>query len=182
MPAYRSPLWSTPSPEPGVSSWVGKSSTPASAANAPPMIQDSSATRRVLIPARHAPVRLLAVARTTNPNEEQQKRVVQVVSACLDEQSPVVQFGAVGALGQLGKAASSAVPALNALASHHPMDGLRDSAKQAVKQIESNTPPPVEVTRLREELERLKKSQDDLQERLNRFEKTKPVSKEGQTK
>ena len=125
---------------------------------------------------------LARLARTTNPNEEQQKRVVQVVSACLDEQSPVVQFGAVGALGQLGKAASSAVPALNALASHHPMDGLRDSAKQAVKQIESNTPPPVEVTRLREELERLKKSQDDLQERLNRFEKTKPVSKEGQTK
>jgi ubiquinone biosynthesis protein UbiJ len=66
---------------------------------------------------------------------------------------------------------------------HHPNERLRDQAKQAVKAIESNTPPPVEVTRLREEVERLKKSQDDLQDRLNRFEKTKAGAKEGgQTK
>jgi aminopeptidase N len=122
------------------------------------------------------------LARTTNPNEEQQKRIVQVVSACLDEQNLFLLFSALRALGQLGKPASSALPALNAIALHHAMDDVREQAKQAVRQIESNTPPPVEVTRLREELERLKKSQDELQERLNRFEKTKPGAKEGQTK
>jgi aminopeptidase N len=125
---------------------------------------------------------LAQLARTTNPTDAQHKQVVQVVSVCLEEQHPVVLFAAVGALSQLGKAASSALPALNALASHHPMEGVRDSAKQAAKAIESNTPPPVEVTRLREEVDRLKKSQEDLQERLNRFEKAKAGSKEGQTK
>jgi aminopeptidase N len=125
---------------------------------------------------------LAQLARSANPTQEQRKKIVQVVSGCLDGESELVVFGAVGALSTLGQSATSALPALNAVALHHPSERLRDQAKQAAKAIESNTPPPVEVTRLREELERLKKSQEDLQERLNRFEKTKPGLKEGQTK
>jgi aminopeptidase N len=125
---------------------------------------------------------LAKLARSANPSDDQRKKIVQVLSGNLDGESDFVVFGAIGGLSSLGQSASSALPALNAMAMHHPNERLRDQAKQAVKAIESNTPPPVEVTRLREELERLKKSQDDLQDRLNRFEKAKAGAKEGQTK
>src|SRR5207249_1095667 len=38
---------------------------------------------------------LARLARTANPNEEQQKRIAQTLSACLDEQSLVLLFSAV---------------------------------------------------------------------------------------
>ena len=40
-----------------------------------------------------------------------------------------------------------------------------------MEQIRANQPVQVELTRLREELDRLKKSQEQIQERIDRFEK-----------
>ncbi len=104
---------------------------------------------------------LARLARTANPTDDQRKKMVQVISANLEGESEFVVFGAIGGLSSLGQSASSALPALNAVALHHPNERIRDQAKQ---------------------VERLRKSQDDLQDRLNRFEKTKTGAKEAQTK
>ena len=48
---------------------------------------------------------------------------------------------------------------------------MQEAAKAAVEAIRSNSPAPVELDRLREELERLKSANVALQERLDRFER-----------
>ena len=54
-----------------------------------------------------------------------------------------------------------------------PETGLvtRTRATKAIEAIRSNSPAPVELTRLREELDRLKSANAALQERLDRFER-----------
>ena len=91
--------------------------------------------------------------------------------ACLDGESPPVRRAAADALRGLGRAAAPALPALEALALHDPDDRIRELARRATDQIRSNTPAPVELTRLREELDRLKRSNDELREKLEKFER-----------
>ena len=122
---------------------------------------------------RTAALKALAeLLRHANPTDEQRKQVVAVIAACLDGEGPTMRRAAVSALRDVGRSGEPAVSALEALARHDPDDRLRDAAQKAAEAIRSNTPAAVEVTRLREELERLKKTQESLQERLDKFEKT----------
>jgi len=82
-----------------------------------------------------------------------------------------VRRTAVATLRDLGRSAAPTVPELEAVGLHDPNDRIRDLAKKAVEQIRSNQPAPVELTRLREELDRLKQAQDKLQDRVKQFEK-----------
>ncbi len=118
--------------------------------------------------ALHALERLMA---TGNPPDELRTKAVTTVQACLDGENLLVRRAAIEALRGLGRSASPAVHALEALARHDPDGRVRDAAQKAVGQIRSNTPAPVELTRLREELDRLKKANEALQERVQRFEK-----------
>jgi ubiquinone biosynthesis protein UbiJ len=63
------------------------------------------------------------------------------------------------------------IVALEAIAHHDPDGRVQEAATKAIDAIRSNSPTPVELTRLREELDRLKKANDTLQERLDRFER-----------
>jgi aminopeptidase N len=111
------------------------------------------------------------LSKTGRLTDEQQKRAVAAVSACLEGEQPMVLAAAVGALRDMGRSATPALAALEALRRHDPSDHLRELAKAAIDQIHTNTPVPAELTRLREELDRLKRSNDALQKRLDRFEK-----------
>jgi hypothetical protein len=88
----------------------------------------------------------------------------------------MVLFSAISALRDLGGSAAPALAAIDALGTHDPDPRVRELAKRAGEQIRSNTPAPVEVTRLREELERLRRAQEELKQRL---EKTDRVDKKG---
>jgi HEAT repeat protein len=114
---------------------------------------------------------LTRLAQTANPGDEQQQRIVAAVSACLEGETSPVRRAAVATLRELGKSASPALVALEALRVHDPEDGIRDQAKRAIDQIRSNATVPVELTRLREELDRLKRTQEKLQERVDKYEK-----------
>jgi aminopeptidase N len=114
---------------------------------------------------------LAALARTANPSDEQRKQMVTVVAACLENEGPGVRNSAVSALRQLGQAAAPSLPVLEAIARHDPNDYARDLARQAAEAIRANTPAPLELTRLREELEKLRKANEALQERLDRCER-----------
>jgi uncharacterized protein (DUF2344 family) len=77
----------------------------------------------------------------------------------------------ISVLRDIGRAAGPSLPALEAIKLHDPSDRVRELAKAAVEQIHKNEQAPVELTRLREEIETLKKSQETLKEQLQKFEK-----------
>jgi aminopeptidase N len=124
--------------------------------------------RMCRIAALHAIVKL---AQTANPGDAQRKQMVELITACLEKENPLIRRTAAGALRDLGRSAQTSLPALEALARHDADERVRDFAQKAIDQIRTNAPVPVELTRLREELDRLKKANDALQERVNRFEK-----------
>jgi aminopeptidase N len=124
--------------------------------------------RTARIGALRALERLMA---TANPGDEQRQRAVTAVGNCLNGENPPVRRAAAESLRGMGQSAASTVPVLEALSVHDPDDRVRDLARKALDQIRSNSPAPVEVTRLREELDRLKKANDSLQERLQKVER-----------
>jgi aminopeptidase N len=111
------------------------------------------------------------LAQTANPTDEQRAKIVTAVSACLEGEQPLILRSAVGTLRDLGRSAAPSLAALEALQRHDPSDRVRDLAKTAIDQIRKNEQTPVELTRLREELETLRKSQEQLRERLEKYEK-----------
>jgi aminopeptidase N len=114
---------------------------------------------------------LVKLSQTANPNDEQRTQIVKAVAACLENETSPVRRAAANALRDLGRSASLSLPALEALARHDADGRVRDFSQKAIEAIRSNSPVPVELTRLREELDRLKKANDSLQERVKQFEK-----------
>ena len=120
---------------------------------------------------------LAKLAQTANPTEDQRHQIVGAVMACLEGESPRIRMDAILALRDMGRSASPALAALEALRLHDPEERIRDLAKRTEEQIRNDAPVPVELTRLREELDRLRREQTALEERVNRYEH---VEKKGQ--
>jgi aminopeptidase N len=120
---------------------------------------------------------LARLALTTAASDEQRQQVVSAAAACLEGESRPVRGTAITALRDLGRSAAPSLAALEALSRHDPEESIRDQARKAVEQVRSNQPVPVEVTRLREELDRLRQGQEKLQDRLNKFEKVEQKGK-----
>ena len=114
---------------------------------------------------------LAELAKTGNPSDEQRRKIAVAVAAGLDNEGRRVRAAAVRSLRELGQSAAVSLPALEAIAHHDPDSRVQEAATKAIDAIRSNSPTPVELTRLREELDRLKKANDTLQERLDRFER-----------
>jgi aminopeptidase N len=114
---------------------------------------------------------LAELARTGNPSDEQRKKIVTAVTTDLENEGRRVRMAALAALRKLGQSAAVSLPALEAIARHDPDGRVQELAKKAVESIQSNAPAPVELTRLKEELERVRKANEALQERLDRFER-----------
>lgn len=114
---------------------------------------------------------LAELAKTANPSDEQRRRIATAVTAALENEGRRVRLAAVSALRSLGQSAAVSLPALEAIARHDPDGRVQELAKKAGEAIRSNTPAPVELTRLREELERVRKANEALQERIDRFER-----------
>ncbi|HEX4589738.1 MAG TPA: M1 family aminopeptidase [Gemmataceae bacterium] len=114
---------------------------------------------------------LAELAKKGNPTDEQRKRIVTAVAAGLENEGLRVRSASVRALRELGQSAAVSLPALEAIAKHDPDGRVQEAASKAVEAIRSNSPAPVELGRLREELDRLKSANAALQERLDRFER-----------
>jgi aminopeptidase N len=120
---------------------------------------------------------LAKLAQTANPTDDQRHQIVAAVMACLEGEGPRIRRSAISALLDLGRSAAPALAALDALRLHDPQERIRDLAQRAAEQIRNNAPVPVELTRLREELDRLRREYTALEERVNRYEH---VEKKGQ--
>jgi aminopeptidase N len=114
---------------------------------------------------------LAGLARTGNPDDAQRKKIASAIAACLENETPRIRRTAVDAIRELGRSASPSLPVLEMIARHDTNGRIAELAQKAVDQIRANTPAPVEITRLREELEKLKKSNEELKQRLDRREK-----------
>jgi aminopeptidase N len=114
---------------------------------------------------------LAELAKTANPSDEQRRKIALAVAAGLDNEGRRVRVAALKSLRELGQSAAVSLPALQAIARHDPDARVQKAATAAVDAIRSNSPAPVELTRLREELDRLQKANVTLQERLDRFER-----------
>ena len=114
---------------------------------------------------------LAELSKTGNPTDEQRKKIALAVAAGLDGEGRRVRAAALKSLRELGQSAAVSLPALEAIARHDPDGRVQDAAKKAVDAIRANSPAPVELTRLREQLDSLQKANETLQERLDRFER-----------
>jgi aminopeptidase N len=108
---------------------------------------------------------------TADLSESQRREAARAIALCLDNETLLVRRAATNALREMGRAAMPEQAALQALARHDPDEQLRFQAARAAEAIESQSPLKSEITRLHEEIDRLRQSQEDLRQRLSRFEK-----------
>jgi aminopeptidase N len=111
------------------------------------------------------------LANDTTPSEEQQRHIVRALSDCLENEGPRVRGAAANALREMGRTATPALAALDALAQHDANARVRELAQQARDHIRNTGQVPSEVSRLRDQLDQLRREQETLKERLNRYEK-----------
>lgn len=111
----------------------------------------------------------LAVSIT--PTSEQQKTMVQAITACIEGETPPVRRAAVAALRDFGRSALPTIDTLEALIRHEADDRIVELARRTIEAIRRDNPVPAELTRLREELDRLRRLNQELSERLDRMER-----------
>ncbi|MFO0809128.1 MAG: M1 family aminopeptidase [Gemmataceae bacterium] len=111
------------------------------------------------------------LVRTANPTEDQQQKVTKLLVSYLDGEGRQVRRAAVTTLRELGRSAAPSLPALEAIARHDPDLRVQEAAKRAAEEIRKNAPVPLELTRLKDELEKLRKANAGLQERVDKLDK-----------
>jgi aminopeptidase N len=114
---------------------------------------------------------LAKLAKKANPGEEQRKAIVTAVAACLEGEHPLTRRAAIEALRELGRGAEPKLDVLEHVSRHDPDPRIAELARKAVESVRSSGPPPVELSRLREELERLRQANETLRDRLDRVER-----------
>lgn len=114
---------------------------------------------------------LARLVQTAQLGEEAQGRVLRALRACLEGEEWPLRRAVVQALRDLGRAAAPTRDTLESLVRHDPDERVREAARQALERVRTSTSAAGEMTRLREELERLRGEQQRLRERLERFER-----------
>jgi len=103
------------------------------------------------------------------------RRVVEACVACLARgEHRHVKAQAAQALRELGQPAAPALFALEALALHDRERSVRDNAKAALERIRAGAPAPLELDRLRAEIEKLAAANRALEDRMKRLEPVAP--------
>lgn len=97
-------------------------------------------------------------------------KAIDTIVGYLKGDNPRVRRAAVETLRDLGNEAEPAKRVLESLAEQDPDRRVRDMAKTAIEKISADTPAPVELNRLRKELDELKKSRKTLEDRLLKME------------
>jgi aminopeptidase N len=127
--------------------------------------------------ARGAALRgLIRLAQKAKLNEEQSKQIESVLVDALQGNDMMVQFAVLNAATELGAMASRLLPAVEKLSRDASNERIREIAKRTEEKIRSQeksapVPTSAEVKQLREEVERLKREQAELRDRLRKIEK-----------
>jgi aminopeptidase N len=120
---------------------------------------------------------LIRLVQKAKLNEGQSKQIGGLLVDALQGDDMMTHFVVLGAATDLGPLASSILPAVEKLSRDASNERIRELAKQTAEKLRSQdqtaaAPVSAEVKKLREEVERLKREQADLRERLRKIEKT----------
>jgi aminopeptidase N len=120
---------------------------------------------------------LSQLAKGKRLTDEQRRQIVKTLVAALETDELFSRVTAVQALPELGPLAAPALPLLDKLAQEQSRSGLRRMIKAAADRIRAQsgatTAEASELNRLREEVKRLERDQEELRKRLDKFEKGK---------
>ena len=106
-------------------------------------------------------------------NDQQRQQIVQAFAEAFTTRSPGFRYTLLASLRERGEAAKPMLPAIEKLANGDAPDLLRRYAQETADHIrgKSATEAP-DLKQLREEIDRLKREQESLRERLNKYEKS----------
>jgi len=121
---------------------------------------------------------LSQLAKSKRLTDGQRQRIVKPLVAALESDDRLSRVVALRALPELGAAAAAALPVLDKMAQEESRSGMIRMIKTAADRIraQSGADPAAqagELGRLREEVKRLERSQEELRKRLERFESGK---------
>jgi aminopeptidase N len=128
---------------------------------------------------RAAALRGLAqLAKGKRLTDEQRQQIVKTLVAALETDDQFSRVAALQALPELGLLATSALPLLDKMAQEQSRSGLKRMIKTAADRIRAQsgavtTAEASELNRLREEVKRLERDQEELRKRLDKFENGK---------
>jgi HEAT repeat protein len=128
---------------------------------------------------RAAALRSLSeLAKSKKFTDEQRQEIVKPLVAALQSEDQLVRVAALRALPDLGALATPALPILDKMAQDESRSRMIQMVKGAAEQIRAkagaNTAANAsEVNRLRDEVKRLERGQDELRKRLEKFENGK---------
>jgi aminopeptidase N len=112
--------------------------------------------------------RLAKAATLTEPQRDQ---AIKAITSALAGDGLRIKHSAISALQNIGPGAKAALKSLDEIAANDSVESVAEAAKNAATAIRAATAVPLEVKQLREELDRLKKEQEELRSRLDKFEK-----------
>ena len=120
---------------------------------------------------------LSQLAKSKRLTDPQRQQIVKTLVAALKSDDRFSRFVALWALPDLGAQASSALPILDKMAKEESRSGTLRMIKTATDRIRTQSAPTTteasELKRLRDEVKRLERSQEELRKRLERFENGK---------
>jgi aminopeptidase N len=121
---------------------------------------------------------LVQLALNAKPNAAQTKKIVGVFTSGLEGDNRRMQFMVLAAVRDAGPLASALLPALEKVSRDAADERIRTMARTTTERIRAAEKPATaaasdEVKKLREEVERLKKEQTELRDRLQKIEQAK---------
>jgi aminopeptidase N len=106
------------------------------------------------------------------PDEPQKQGILKVFAQAMTSDSPMLRFRMLARVQGMGESAAPLLAAVEKISRDDPNERLREFAKQTADKIRpKQAAAPSDLKQLREEIERLKKEQETLRERLNKYEK-----------
>jgi hypothetical protein len=138
---------------------------------------------------------------STKPNDIQEREALRAYTGALETASQSIRLEVLPALSNLGPMASAALPVLDKLSHDEPNEIIRNAFKRTADEIRNkgktaaHSPtagellglslgqmmkakiasappsPPADINQLRQEVERLRREQEALREKLKKYEK-----------
>ncbi len=102
--------------------------------------------------------------------DAQASEIVATLTGCLDNSQRRVQSTAANELGDLGKLAKSALPDLRKRLADNPSARLKTTLEKAIEKIGKDQPAPEQLGDVRDQLEKLRKENQALKERIETLE------------
>jgi hypothetical protein len=121
---------------------------------------------------------LSQLAKGKRLTDEQRQQIVKTLVTALETDDLSSRVAALQALPDLGPLATSALPLLDKMAQEQSRSGLQRMIKAAADRIRAQsgavgTAEASELNRLREEVKRLERNQEEMRKRLDKFESGK---------